>query len=230
MPSQTQTWSLSLLTCATLWVPFSHNSTAFFYWLPLCHNHIQVSPVLNLIFSFKLWPYSPKILDERVCTRMPNSPIPQPPLFGTILYEEGHRLKPGQAMADGRPWHGEGEPHSTHCLYLPTTHSPLNFLHPSFQWDASGYIHRHFSFIFLYPPTAHFLPLVSLFSLPGHSSPSPPTALLPSSLLHCRGAPRLSLLLSSTSAHSLLRNWFTLSMPLHGSQADILRKNVSDKF
>ena len=207
------TWSPALSTCATLWAPFSHSSAAFSSWLPSCHNHIQVSPVLYLLFSFKPRLYSPKILDARVCTRMPNSPAPQPPLFGTILCE-GHGLRPTQAMADGRAGHGEGASHSTNCLQLPSTH-PLT---PEFL--ASWLLERSHRTLsspgFILPPPWPF-PHIS-----SHSPASPPHCFTAGVLLD----PAVYFLL-----HPHIRSSETdllLQCHVRGSQADISRKNISN--
>lgn len=100
----------------------SHNSTSFSYWLHLCHNHIQVSPIPYIMFPFKLQPYFTKILDGRIYTKKSNSLIPWPPLFGTVCpCGKGLKPRPGH----GQVWNRRGKWSSTKYIafnFPPSTH------------------------------------------------------------------------------------------------------------
>lgn len=127
-------------------------------------------------------------------TRCQTAPPTATFVWHDSLWRTRVKAKPGHGWWQSRTW-GRAS-HSTHCLHLPAPTHPLNFLHPAFSE-----IPPHMVFPWLHSSPSWPFPHIS-----SHGPASPLTASL-------QGCSRPSCLLSSTSSHSLLRNWFTPSMP-----------------
>lgn len=154
-------WSSRL--ARLLWAPFSHSSGHIFLLDSPFHSHIQVlrpvSPFGLLNQDFILLPVYP---DARVCTRMPNRPYPQPPLFGTILCE-GH-CHTSQAMADGRADMGKGH-HTQHTAFI----SPA----PTHPWISCILVFSEIS-PHTFFPWLHSSPSLAVSHISSHGPASPP--------------------------------------------------------